>query len=91
MYEVICMDKRIGTGQDGNRLLSALCMFLCVFALLGAVYCFAPADGIKTVFPLLGGVSQRLDRVAWKLKTGSPIQEAAEAFIYEAFTGADSN
>ncbi len=75
--------------DDGKRLLSIFGVFLWVFVLLGAVHRVFPE--VKSVFPLLGGVSTRLDRVAWELKAGSPIPEAAEAFFHETLTSADSN
>lgn len=81
------MNRSGGTVEHGKRLLPVLGIFLCLFVLLGAAYCVLPEG--KPAFPLLGGVSARLDRVAGKLKAGSPIQEAAEAFFHE--TVADSN
>ncbi len=83
------MDRCDGNGNEGKRLLPVLGIFLWVFVLLGAVYRVFPE--VKSVFPLLGGVSTRLDRVAGELKAGSPIPEAAEAFFHETLTSADSN
>lgn len=85
------MDKCSGAGEEEKRLLSVLCIFLCIFVLLGVLYGFAPMEGVKSVFPLLGEVSQGLDRVVWKLKIGSPIPEAVEAFFHEDIPDADSN
>lgn len=75
--------------EHGKRLLPVLGIFLWVFVLLGAVYRVFPE--VKSVFPLLGGVSTRLDLVAGELKAGSPIPEAAEAFFHETVTSLDSN
>lgn len=91
MCEVMDVERRCGEKDDERGLLSILCTLLWVFLLLGMVYRLTPGKKEKTVFPLLSGVVSRLDAAAEELKAGSPIRDAAQAFLEVGIAHADSN
>ena len=79
------MEKGCRAADKGPVMMPVLCLFLWIFLLFGVAFRLMPD---QSFFPLLSGITARLDAVAGELKAGIPIREAAEAFFDGGFSNA---